>query len=365
MMLYLAAQRPDLDDAIELIGAAQEVAPAAVADLFAHPWLGVWAAQSIRAPSAPGERLHLRNVALAAAARAGLSTLGLAVTPVGQKIVVPSLGMLECGTDVAVWIAPSQLAGPQWHPVRRVAAQHRGMRIDVAIEDLDPYRACHGPPVAERLPAARIEAVQQTLTEAWRLLVEHAPGRAAELAAGLSSLVPLAANDRRAMLSATHREGFGGYAMSLHSEPSQFAATMVHEFQHSKLSALHGLVPLYDQQQQQRYFAPWRPDPRPLGAMLQGVYAFTSVAGLWQALRAERRLQSAATRQFAGIRAQVWRALEQLDGVSGLTPAGRRLVAGLSETMTDLMRHDVPATVLADADAGVRTAERAWGERNP
>ena len=50
--------------------------------------------------------------------------------------------------------------------------------------------------------------------------------------------------------------------------------TLVHEFQHSKLSAMLDLVPLTDPDDHGRYFAPWRVDPRPLAGLLQGVYAF-------------------------------------------------------------------------------------------
>ena len=46
--------------------------------------------------------------------------------------------------------------------------------------------------------------------------------------------------------------------------PSDLAVALVHEFQHSKLAALHRLVPLYDRTDPARYFAPWRPDPRPM-----------------------------------------------------------------------------------------------------
>ena len=85
---------------------------------------------------------------------------------------------------------------------------------------------------------------------------------------------------------------------------------MVHEFQHSKL------------------WAPWRTDPRPLGGLLQGVYAFLGVADTWRALAARPALGDLAMREFAEAREQVDVALGELTGAGALTPAGEVFVDG-------------------------------------
>jgi len=80
---------------------------------------------------------------------------------------------------------------------------------------------------------------------------------------------------------------------------------MVHEFQHSKL------------------WAPWRTDPRPLGGLLQGVYAFLGVADTWRALAARPALGDLAMREFAEAREQVDVAARRADRRRRADP-GRR-----------------------------------------
>ena len=70
--------------------------------------------------------------------------------------------------------------------------------------------------------------------------------------------------------------------------PVELAVTLVHEFQHIKLGGLLHLAPLHDREPTRRLYAPWRDDPRPLGGLLQGVYAFTGVTDFWRAVRGSR-----------------------------------------------------------------------------
>jgi HEXXH motif-containing protein len=46
----------------------------------------------------------------------------------------------------------------------------------------------------------------------------------------------------------------------------------VHEVQHLKLAALLDIVTLTMPGEHDRYYAPWRDDPRPLSGLLQGTY---------------------------------------------------------------------------------------------
>ena len=99
---------------------------------------------------------------------------------------------------------------------------------------------------------------------------------------------------------------------------------MVHEFQHSKL------------------WAPWRTDPRPLGGLLQGVYAFLGVADTWRALAARPALGDLAMREFAEAREQVDVALGELTGAGALTPAGEVFVDGLRTAADALLAEPLP-----------------------
>ena len=67
--------------------------------------------------------------------------------------------------------------------------------------------------------------------------------------------------------------------MSRQPDKYTCAETLVHETQHLKLCALLDLVTLARPDDGRRYYAPWRPDPRPAGGLLQGAYAFLGVSG--------------------------------------------------------------------------------------
>jgi len=124
----------------------------------------------------------------------------------------------------------------------------------------------------------------------------------------------------------------------------------VREFQHSKLSALCALAPL------------WR--SKPVCALVHRIYALTAVAALWRDLKtaepAEVGMGERATREFAFVRAQLRRALEGLaQGDPGLTAAGRRLMSRIDQTMKSLARVSVPAAIEAQARERLATASLA------
>jgi HEXXH motif-containing protein len=137
--------------------------------------------------------------------------------------------------------------------------------------------------------------------------------------------------------------------------------TMVHEFQHSKLSAVLDLMPLTDPAETGRYFAPWRTDPRPLAGLVQGVYAFAGVADTWRALRG---VVPVAEARFAEARLQVDRGLSSVERSGALTPEGEVLAARLRAVTDAMLAEDVaPAVARAAEDTLERTRE-AWVERN-
>jgi uncharacterized protein len=251
-----------------------------------------------------------------------------------------------------------------WLPVRRLAAEARGLRLSVGLDDLDPYRHGHHVPPAPRLPADEVQWWRELFGEAWDLLATHLPERAAEVGAGLRTLVPLMRSDVRSASSATIRHAFGACGLTRPVSAAEFAVTIVHEFQHSKLSAMVDLVPLSDPTDDRRYFAPWRTDPRPLASLLQGVYAFVGVADTWRALRGAEFIAAEADDRFAHTRLQVHTGLASVEGSGGLTGAGRELTRQLRRTTDALLAEPVaPAADRAAVEAVERTRQ-AWLRRN-
>jgi hypothetical protein len=111
------------------------------------------------------------------------------------------------------------------------------------------------------------------------------------------------------------------------------AETLVHEFQHLKLCGLMDMLPLIEPSDERGY-APWREDPRPLGGILQGAYAFTGIVRFWNVQRRVETEPSDILR--ANVLCERWRlAIEQVTspllGTGFLTPTGVRFVAALRE----------------------------------
>jgi uncharacterized protein len=215
---------------------------------------------------------------------------------------------------------------------------------------------------ANRLSAEEIKLWQATFEESWRLLADWLPDRAAELQVGLRTLVPLVRDDNTAR-SATLRHAFGVFGLTRPATAADFAVTMVHEFQHSKLSAVLDLTRLTRPDDTGRYFAPWRTDPRPLPGLLQGVYAFVAVADTWRALRAAPGIEQLAEKRFVAARLQVDRGLTAVESSGGLTAEGGQFVAGLRSATDVLLSEPAASATVRAAEAALAHTHRMWQEQ--
>ena len=231
------------------------------------------------------------------------------------------------------------------------------------LDDLGPYRGGHHVPPAPRLGEAQLQRWRVCFDQAWSLLSRYAPGRVAELSAGLRSMVPLREAGPGTAMSASLRDAYGAFGLTLPESAAEFAVTLVHEFQHSKLSAILDITDLY-RPGDETYFAPWRTDPRPIGGLFQGVYAFLAVADTWRALCSDPRRRSLAERRFAEVRLQVDEGLRTLMGAGRLTAAGQRFAEGMHESLDALLAVPVPDTVTTAAVDALTRTHAAWLERH-
>jgi uncharacterized protein len=177
-------------------------------------------------------------------------------------------------------------------------------------------------------------------------------------------MVPLQNADPGSARSGTARDSVGALGLTPPGTPEDFAITIVHEFQHSKLSAVLDLVELYVPNGRERHFAPWRVDPRPTAGLIQGVYAFLGIAHTWHAFRAEASLRATATERFAIDREQVRAGLAALEASAELTAAGRRFAEGLREVLEPLAGERLPAPVIAQARRSLDQRRARWEEHH-
>jgi uncharacterized protein len=132
------------------------------------------------------------------------------------------------------------------------------------------------------------------------------------------------------------------------------------------LAAILDIISLCDNSSELRFFAPWRIDPRPIQALLHGVYAFLGVADMWRALATDPETFPQAEARFARIRAQVASAADELATSALLTPAGERFVRGTRQQIDALQEIPVsPATALAAERDLARTRAGRNRERLP
>jgi hypothetical protein len=220
-----------------------------------------------------------------------------------------------------------------------------GRVLRVELDDVDPYRNCHRLAAGGRLDQATVAAWNRRFGEAWRLLVEHHAEYAAAIGAGMVTLVPLSGQRGTRGVNATSTDAFGAVLLSPPSDAQAFALAMVHEFQHAKLGAVLDLVPLHDGAPEASYYAPWRDDPRPLGGLVHGAYAFLGVTDFWRVQRTLPRAGGAglADFEFARWRDRVSCVLDVLATSGHLTAAGSRFVAGMQSTVDHWYDLPVPS----------------------
>ncbi|WP_034272259.1 HEXXH motif domain-containing protein [Actinospica robiniae] len=362
---------------------AEAVASAEVRRILLHPQVGNWAAFALRrhrGQVASDEPLWLdfgvlHTVALLARAAAGLPWSTRLPMREG-RVMLPGRGMAEFPRPHSAQYAAATVSGGAIrirHRHRVVAVPEPGSEdaagwlglqtceldgpfpLSLAIDDLDPFRNLAEPAPPSRLTENELAIWRKLLREAWNLLCHEHPSTAAAMAEGLVGLVPLPESDW-GVLSASTGEAFGSVLISRPPDAVSLALSLVHEFQHTKLGAVMHLGPLCEAGEEERYYAPWRDDPRPLAGLMQGIYAFVGMAGFWYthrngAVGTERRVVEF---ELAYAHLQLTQALRQAEDSGRLTTWGNLLVAGMSAKIGEWSVKELDraaleaATLLAD-----------------
>ncbi|RSM49694.1 HEXXH motif domain-containing protein [Amycolatopsis balhimycina DSM 5908] len=394
-----AAKSPDLsgslpspESAWELLARIQELAPAAVETILAHPYTGTWAGYTTRLCRQDVTGVcpfwvhlgHVHCLAAAAAVHAGADFE--AELPIWQgNVSLPTLGMVRLRTGEAFGVAqvsggsggvffrnrhtevrlPDDLSVETagWQPVRRVTSWCGDRRLSIRLDDVDPYRGLYEPIPPRRLTALEVESWRTVVDGAWQLLATHLPGLAETLPVGLESLVPAPAVAFR-LPSASTGEAFGSAIVAYGTDPEPLAAALVHEFHHIRLGGVQHLATLHDDDRRERLYAPWRDDPRPIGGVLHGIYAFFGVTAFWRALSAAEPAHELAAFEFALWRTAVWRTLRAVHEDESLTPTGRRFLDGIAAELAPWREEPVPAEPAAWATTAALDHYATWRLRH-
>ncbi|MFF5515375.1 HEXXH motif domain-containing protein [Streptomyces coeruleorubidus] len=400
-------------EAWRVLKEAAEKSPEPVERLLLAPATGGWISHMLRrvrgtatGPPLWAEAGHLCALALSASLHAGTEA-ALDVPLTSGRLPLPGLGMVRlpdareglavgrattAGGELTV-TGPGRTTGSvrvtcrpltqradaeggTWLPLRTLS--HTGpdgtAPFTVVLEDLDPYRDLddHLPPA--RLDEDEAQEWQRLFGEAARILARPGtPGPGRVDPAMIRAIVPFG---RTAVspppppfvqVSASSGDSFGGMLIVRPASALALAETLVHELQHSKLAALLHLFPLLEDDRAERYYAPWRTDPRHLTGLLHGAYAFTGVAGFWRDRLAGAEEGEDAERAayfYALRRLQSRLAVRTLLTSGRLTAQGRALVSGLARTLDGWLREPVPHAALTRARTAAALHRTEWRLRN-
>jgi HEXXH motif-containing protein len=385
-----ARRHPEADVTMagwRLLGRVQREAPGAVTELLRYPAVGAWASTLITGrAAAPGQ---LALIALAAAIRGGVRcrlTLPPSAVAAGG-VHLPSLGTAAAhgepghitvchhdgGTEISGpagrLLLPSRLDrnAPGWRALATVSAGPRRGGLRLVIDDADPYRLPeHVRPAGELNPALR-QQWRRRIGGGWRLLARDHPRTAAEITRLIRTVVPLSA-DGAGIRSLTTRQAFGSIGLTAADDDVQTALTLAHEVQHAKLAALMDLVPLVTESMSisAGYYVPWRPDPRPLASVLQGLYAHLGVARFWR--RRRQTVSGAADAWQANVEFAKWRnscaqVADSVRACPDLTSCGATFVAGMISVLRTWQNDSIPAAAEALADQEIYEHKKEWDAR--
>ncbi|MEU1667536.1 HEXXH motif domain-containing protein [Streptomyces sparsogenes] len=372
-------------EAWELLIKAERRSPPSVERLLLHPPVGAWLSRCLRrlrgiageaADEVPLwlETGYLHTVAASAALAAGID-FRIVVGVRDGGVMLPALGFVDlagCDSPVAEIAAdgaggravragshtvplPSDLTrgAKDWQPLRRLHGRHPTQPCSPYLDDLDPYRDFLRPTAPARLSEPDAGWWQERFDSAWALVAGQSNVDPAGVADCLISVVPVRYPARAEPFSASSPEAYGAVLLNPPTDPATLAASLIHEAQHVKLSALLDLVPLMHGGMEEIHYAPWRADPRPLRGLLHGVYAFLGVTAFWQTHRqvaADGAARAVAEFEFALRRAQTSHGLRTLRAHAELTALGDRFLRGLQERLAPWLAEAVPEGPLRAAE---------------
>jgi HEXXH motif-containing protein len=366
MLLHIVAEAADRAEpspgtaafraGYRLLTEVQRTDPAAVARLLGLPHIGSWAHDSLACldKGSPPDFGYLAAAAAAAAVPAGVR-FEIDVPVRDGRVLLPGLGCLRIA-DQGGWVrlgsdgerlrvgehvqvecaalVPDDGSGAavrHWHGTPLIRAIADGQAWEVLLEITDRHLDRYALPMLAGMTAAEITTWRRRIQSGWELLVRHHAWAAGPVAEGATVIVPL--ESLSDLDSATSPAAFGAIATSLPPSAVSMAETLIHEFQHIKLSGLMDMLPLVEPSHEKGY-APWRDDPRPAGGILQGLYAFTGIVRFWNV---QRHLETDADNFLrASVLYERWRlAIELVTGPlldkGSLTPVGVQFVTTLRE----------------------------------
>jgi uncharacterized protein len=361
-----AQAREQLNEAWQALAAVEGSSPSAVDAVLGHPYLGTWSQRCLQGlVGGTGDQgpdlAHFGAIAAAAAVR-GAIRARCTVPLIADAVHLPGLGRLVpgvTGAERAVlevdadWVvarlgaacwrlpAPALLAGEpclavpgapdgtaggsppgRWEPVRLLTAP--GIRV--ALDDVDPYR--HFPHRASaRLPEADLVRWRERFALAWAEIAAHHEAYATALAAGLSTVTPLASPSHGAPVSGTTRPAFGVAGIELPDDPVSLALLLIRSLQRMKLGAILAMHEFFRPAVERRGRTSREAGHEPLERLLGDAYADLAACAFWRARAALGGTDREIARQgYQRGHERAAEAIATLAGSGSLMPLGTEFI---------------------------------------
>lgn len=161
------------------------------------------------------------------------------------------------------------------------------------------------------------------------------------------------------LVSTTFSEMLGCVYLTEHKDDSLVGEQLVHEYSHTRLFAAQTLDDLLHESypneswEDQRFYSPWRQDPRPLNGVLHACYVFTNIARYWLGQLED---STYAAGRLGLILEQLKGGFATLDKYAKWTNPGqafyRRLVEAYTSTKAEAQSHlNSSSTIAHDIEA--------------
>lgn len=398
-IMRVAAQRgvSDYERALaipyRLLTEVEASAPQVVAGVLAMPQFGAWADDCVRRLLAsPGSERpglpplatdlgHLALFASSAAVRAGRH-FRISVPLREGTACLPGIGTASPGaaepwewgvvrrdaagcrvqSSVATVLVPGQADGDgaesaTWRWIPRFTVDLGGPGLAVLLDDADPFLDRYGDSPRVHVTNEDLSVWHRLLTAAWAILAAGDNPLAAIVTEVVQTLVPIARPGPTRMADATETGSFGAIALSLPPDALTMAEVLVHESHHAILGAYMDIRPLIREVAGGPgllTYAPWRDDPRPAGALLQGIFAHYGMGRFWREQYQTGRQPAGpaapdlrAAVEFGRMRTMTDRACAALEATEGtLTGEGEDFLTGIRAEVADWLTEPLPPRAL-------------------
>lgn len=250
------------------------------------------------------------------------------------------------GVDVAL-PAPRHRVAEAHLPGTRLVAQagrfvecavvrHEGAELALLPEALCVAGASWPDAVLARDQGAGFHRAQaDTLTAALATMGRHQPGTFRQIRDHLQ-VVAFVPEDARPYPNASSSEHPGAVLLGAYGDPFDLADHLIHEHHHNRLFALesHGALLEPTAGEGERFYSPWRDEPRSLRGLVHGAYVFVPVHDFWADVRdraTDEGVAAVAADHAARAALQLRLAAGVIERHARLTPLGAAVFASVVE----------------------------------